>query len=208
MASLDYFLAKFLNCDISEIQEKVQDSITRADVTNYLNGRRVVTTYKNKAGFFKEFIVGDITITSASETFAYNGFMKTTVEQHFYTRHSIKIHRPYNPCAVEICGKLKQHRNYYPLETLRVLPLGRQLYHEKRLYIHSTPYSHRRNDSPWPSRRSFSSKRRPFNPNSSKYFNTKKRHEEEKMAVVDTIDYDNDDLAWLDEKEDNERMEE
>ena len=135
MATLDFFIAKFLSCKPTEIYEKIQDSLTRADVTNHLSGRRVITTYRNQKGSYKEFIFRDLTITSASDTYAYNGFQKTTVEQHFYTRHGIKLYRTYNPCAVELSGKHMQHQNYYPLETLRLVPLDHKTIEEKRRYL-------------------------------------------------------------------------
>jgi len=220
MAALDFIMAKYMNCNISEIYEKVQDSMTRADVTNHLNGRKVITTYRNKEGLFKEFKLADITITSASDTYAYNGFMKTTVEQHFYTKHGIKIHRPYNPCAVEICGKSMQHRNYYPLETIRVdcVELNEHHIRNLRRYIQYTPNRYqRRRDSPFPSRRHFLTNRLHFSsnrhhyPNTSKYFETK-NDEQQKEEECDKVDYDKDELNWLFEKEeageDNEKMEE
>jgi hypothetical protein len=184
-----------------------------------------MTTYRNKEGLFKEFNLADITNTSASDTWAYNGFMKTTVEQHFYTKHGIKIQRPYNPCAVEICGKSMQHRNYYPLETIRVAPVELDEHHIRNLrrYIQHTPnirnmsFERPRNRSQWRfERRPFSSNRRRFSnyrshyPNTSKYFETK--NEEPQKEASDNIDYDKDDLSWLIEKdeddEDNEKMEE
>jgi hypothetical protein len=144
MVALDFVIAKFLGCDICEIYEKVQDAMTRAAITNYLNGQRLITKYRNKGGFYKEFLFRDLTITAASETYAYNGFLNMNVEQHLYAAHKIKLHRPYNPCVVELKGQQMQHRNYFPLETVRLLasPENTLTLNKNRRYIPSFSSHH------------------------------------------------------------------
>jgi hypothetical protein len=51
--------------------------------------------------------------------FAYNGFQRTTVVQHFYSRHGIRVKYPKLPCIKVKRGLRKRggyHYDYFPLE--------------------------------------------------------------------------------------------
>ena len=105
MTSLDLVISNYLSCDRRELYEKLKNTSIHSKVVQHFEGRLLVTTYKNKEGKYKEFILKDVSYKGADEQYAYNGFMDITVKQHFFARHEIKLRFPYNLCAIEITGK-------------------------------------------------------------------------------------------------------
>lgn len=122
--TFDITIANFLECHRRELFVKLEDALVRSKVVRHFEGRRLITTYKNKDGNYKEFVLRDISLKGADEQYAYNGYMSITVKQHYFVRHDIVLHYPANPCAVEITGKENQHYNYFPLETVRLAPVS------------------------------------------------------------------------------------
>ena len=135
MTSLDLVISNYLSCDRRELYEKLKDTSIHSKVVRHFEGRLLVTTYKNKEGKYKEFILKDISYKGADEQYAYNGFMEMTVKQHFFARHEIKLRFPFNPCAIEITGKTNQHYNYFPLETVKLVPYSQTNGPTTRQYI-------------------------------------------------------------------------
>ena len=135
MTSLDLVISNYLNCDRRELYEKLGDTSIHSKVVRHFEGRLLVTTYKNKEGKYKEFILKDVSYKGADEQYAYNGFMDMTVKQHFFARHEIKLRFPFNPCAIEITGKSNQHHNYFPLETVKLVPYSQTNVPSTRQYI-------------------------------------------------------------------------
>lgn len=82
----------------------------------FLKKRKVVRTTHLKTN--KTVRVFGLTLKGADEIHAYQGFLKVTVQQHFYARHKIRLMFPKLPCVVE---KLPNgHKNYYPMEVLKL----------------------------------------------------------------------------------------
>lgn len=61
----------------------------------------------------------DFSFIGANRLFAYQGFLRITVQQHLYTRHRVKLKFPKLPCVVMHCNN--GHRNYFPLELLQLI---------------------------------------------------------------------------------------
>jgi len=133
MATLDFTIAKYLNCDVSEIHHRIQENTNLTYINKRLAGRIIATTYKK---CFEEFYYLDITFTSASETYLFNGFI--TVEDLFLKETGIKLAHPYNPCVRErlLCDPyhsccredmICDYAKYYPLEVVRVIGKNRKI---------------------------------------------------------------------------------
>ena len=133
--TFDITIANFLECHRRELLFKLEDALVRAKVVRHFEDRRLITTYKNKDGNYKEFNLRDISLKGADEQYAYNGYMSITVRQHYFVRHDIALRYPANPCAIEITGKANQHYNYFPLETVRLAPAASTTTSKARRYI-------------------------------------------------------------------------
>ena len=88
-------------------------------VDERLKGCRLRTTYLTKTGERKEIKYGTISLKSAMEQHAYEGYLNVTVQQHYYCRHRIRLMYPRLKCVAEP-GK-SGHYKYYPLELLEII---------------------------------------------------------------------------------------
>jgi hypothetical protein len=104
-------------------------------VAGKLAGRVLRTTYKDRNGFFKIFTFDSITEKGANRIMAYGKLpqpFNCSVATHFYARHRIRLHCPYNHCIIEYF-KNGQHR-FYPIELLELVGMD-----ENPLDLHLPP---------------------------------------------------------------------
>lgn len=108
-------ICSILDCTASQIhdEQKVMEHFLR--LLKIFKKRQIVKTIHLKTN--KTVHVSGLTLKGADEVYAYQGFLKVTVQQHFYARHRIRLLYPKLPCVFE---KLPNgHKNYYPMEVLK-----------------------------------------------------------------------------------------
>lgn len=118
MNRLDYKIAYHLNCQVKNLNDKLNHPENLDKVNKLLHGKNLVTLYKNHIGEHKEFAYGGLSKKSARCQMAYNGFKNVTVDQHFYVRHRISLQFSSNPCVIEKCKN--GHMCFYPLELVGI----------------------------------------------------------------------------------------
>jgi hypothetical protein len=79
-------LSKYLNCDEGAIQEQLNHPQVYDKVNNFLQGRRLRTTYKNRNGEHNDFVFGRLSLKSNLEQHAYEGYLGVNLAQHFYCK--------------------------------------------------------------------------------------------------------------------------
>lgn len=114
-------IAKFLNCHVKDLRDRLNHPEERKKVNLKFFGSILTTTYKDRNGFKKTFSFDEISDQGANNILAYGKLRKPfncSVAAHFYARHRIRLLFPYHPCVIE---KFSTGENrYYPLELLEV----------------------------------------------------------------------------------------
>ncbi|KAL3112588.1 hypothetical protein niasHT_018599 [Heterodera trifolii] len=133
MPPLTTALSKLLNCKAENLAEYLNNPEAVNKASAYLRGKKLKTTYSNKGGTTKEVEFGNFSLNSASETYAFEGFLgkcpfcrhsltlessEVKVHQYFYIKHRIRLLYPQLKCIVEYHSK--GHCKYYPLELLAI----------------------------------------------------------------------------------------
>jgi hypothetical protein len=123
MVLLIDYLSSFFNCERNDLARILRNNSTeRIRLINKLHGKTVRTTYSNRAGQFATFEFYGLTLDPSSEQYAYNGFLRTTVQQHYYSRHRLRLRYPLLPCVIE--RNVSKRRcivyKFYPIELLEV----------------------------------------------------------------------------------------
>ncbi|KAL3116894.1 hypothetical protein niasHT_002557 [Heterodera trifolii] len=121
MPPLTTALSKLLNCKAENLAEYLNNPEAVNKASAYLRGKKLKTTYSNKGGTTKEVEFGNFSLKSASETYAFEGFLgnsEVKVHQYFYIKHRIRLLYPQLKCIVEYHSK--GHCKYYPLELLAI----------------------------------------------------------------------------------------
>lgn len=128
MPPLTTALSKLLNCKAENLAEYLNNPEAVNKASAYLRGKKLKTTYSNKGGTTKEVEFGNFSLKSASETYAFEGFLgkcpfckhsltlessEVKVHQYFYIKHRIRLLYPQLKCIVEYHSK--GHCKYYPL---------------------------------------------------------------------------------------------
>ncbi|KAL3087172.1 hypothetical protein niasHS_005411 [Heterodera schachtii] len=131
MPPLTTALSKLLNCKAENLAEYLNNPEAVNKASAYLRGKKLKTTYSNKGGTTKEVEFGNFSLKSASDTYAFEGFLgkwlfckhsltlkssEVKVHQYFYIKHRIRLLYPQLKCIVEYHSK--GHCKYYPLELL------------------------------------------------------------------------------------------
>lgn len=114
--------ARLLNCRVKDLRDRLNHPYDFNHIQNSLLGRKVKTTYKNRNGEFKTFTIGGITRDGANIVMAYGKRRQpfnTCIAAHFYARHRIELHYPYNQCVIE--SYHRGENRYYPLELLELV---------------------------------------------------------------------------------------
>ncbi|KAL3068191.1 hypothetical protein niasHS_016437 [Heterodera schachtii] len=133
MPPLTTALSNLLNCKAENLAEYLNNPEAVNKASAYLRGKKLKTTYSNKGGTTKEVEFGNFSLKSASETYAFEGFLgmcpfckhsltlessEVKVHQYFYIKHRIRLLYPQLKCIVEYHSK--GHCKYYPLELLAI----------------------------------------------------------------------------------------
>ena len=114
--SLLNVVCNFLNCNPQELEMKLQDPFVRIRLDGWINNLKLSTNYKD---IKKNVKYAGITYVGADKLMAYAGFLKITVQQHYYAARRIKLMYPKIPCVMESHGNGQY--SYFPLEMLIVL---------------------------------------------------------------------------------------
>ncbi|KAL3075311.1 hypothetical protein niasHT_033885 [Heterodera trifolii] len=104
MVLVSEFCAQFLSCPTKSLRDRLNHPEDRVRVLQQLIGKKVQTTYKDRNGMRKSFLVGGITERGAAFEPAYGRLRKPfniNVAAHFYARHRVKLHFPYMPCIMK-----------------------------------------------------------------------------------------------------------
>lgn len=131
--SLDIVIAKFLECDVSELGNKMMDSDVRDNVIRKFRPLRVFTLYQNRKNRYKEFHFQFISTLPASILPAYGNKwsnnneevckksvdLQLTVAQHYDLVQGIKLKYPENPCIIDF---INGENYYYPIELVALVP--------------------------------------------------------------------------------------
>lgn len=121
MASLIDECARILRCSKEALRDRLFHPLSRTQILTGLQGQIVKTLYRDRLGLFHTFSFDGLTSRGANSTFAYGRLSRTfnsTITQHFYSRHRIRLQYPFLPCAVEIVPNGEDR--YYPLELLKL----------------------------------------------------------------------------------------
>lgn len=115
MSTLLSFLCLHLRCAPQRLGDRLKHPETLDAMNTIVKEMRIGTNYgKRRLIRFSEF-----SDDSAEALFAYEGFQKTTVNQHFFSRHRIILKHRYLPCVVE--KHPNNHKQYFPLELLEIV---------------------------------------------------------------------------------------
>ncbi|CAK5044540.1 unnamed protein product [Meloidogyne enterolobii] len=119
--------ANILCCTVKSLRCHLNHPENRNLVLKKLQGRKVETTYTDKNGMKKSFIIGGLSKEGANVIPAYGKLAKPfniSVTAHFYARHRIRLLNPYLHCIIEQFQNKKgsfQENRYYPLELLELV---------------------------------------------------------------------------------------
>ena len=113
-------LTKLFKCEKNALQDYLNHPASINKVDEHLKGLRLRTTYFSRTGERKEIKYATISLKSAMEQHAYEGYLNVSVQQHFYCRHRIRLMYPRLKCVVEY--QKSGHYKYYPLELLEIVP--------------------------------------------------------------------------------------
>ena len=75
LTPLTVALSKLLHCEPKNLQEYLNNPLSKNYVEEYLKGKKLLTTYCDKQGEQKEVKFGGITLKSAAELYAFEGFL-------------------------------------------------------------------------------------------------------------------------------------
>lgn len=80
------YIAQYLGCEESAIQEKLNHPLIFDKVNMYLDGKRVRTSYQDRNGLHNEFNFGRISLKTSLDQHAYEGYLGVNLAQHFYCK--------------------------------------------------------------------------------------------------------------------------
>lgn len=109
-------LCNFLNCNPQDLELKLQDPFIRMRVDECIKNLKIFTNYKDTP---KPIKYAGLSFEGANKLMAYGGYLKITVQQHYYASRRVKLMHPKLQCIMESHGN--GQFSYFPLETLIVL---------------------------------------------------------------------------------------
>lgn len=112
-------IAEQLNCEPLALHDYLNHPIAQKKISEYLKDKKLRTTYLNLDLEKKNVKFDGLSLKSACQQHAYEGFLGVTIQQHFYCRHRIRLMYPRLRCILER-GK-GGHNKYYPIELLEVV---------------------------------------------------------------------------------------
>lgn len=113
MCSLVDRLCVLLQCTKEQLPAALEDVESLQYVTASLRDGTVHTTHLSENRCVR---VDGVSFLSAARQFAYNGYLKITVQQHMYCAHKVRLHYPDLPCIMMYGSR--GHVDYFPIELL------------------------------------------------------------------------------------------
>ena len=127
MIPLTTALSKLLYCEPKNLQEYLNNPEAVVRASEFLKTKKLQTTYLDKNGKTKDVKFGSISLKSASETFAFEGYLgnffrknfnthlfsDVKLIQYYYVKYRIRLLYPKLKCVVEYHNK--GHSKYYPI---------------------------------------------------------------------------------------------
>nr|CAD2208114.1 unnamed protein product [Meloidogyne enterolobii] len=115
--------ASILNCSVKSLRDQLNHPDNRVLILKELLGRKVQTTYEDKNGFKKIFVIGGLSRQGATSLKSYGKLrfpFNVSVAAHFYARHRIRLRYPFLHCIIERFRHRRQDR-FYPMELLELI---------------------------------------------------------------------------------------
>lgn len=111
-------LCRYFECKPHQLYRKLVDPFNRWLAVQILRSKKIRTTHLEEG---RNFTVrfGMLTRKNSRQLMAYGGFLRITVQQHFYARHRIYLRHADLPCVC-MFGR-NNSRTFLPLELLSIL---------------------------------------------------------------------------------------
>jgi len=118
MVVLTDALASLFKCEVNALQEHLNHPLAVNKVDAFMKDKRLRTTYLNRYGTKKEVKYTKLSLKSATQQEAYEGYLGISVRVHFYCRHRIRLLFPSLKCVSEL--NQKGNAKHYPIELLEI----------------------------------------------------------------------------------------
>ena len=114
MRLIDYLCStEVCNCTEKELLQLLRQPFYRFLVEESLQNQKLYTLHNIN----QEIQFRGLSVTHAANTFAYNGYLGITVQQHFFSRQRIRLQYPKLPMVIHLSNNRPY---YYPIETLGI----------------------------------------------------------------------------------------
>jgi hypothetical protein len=118
---LDHLCRKY-DCNIQQLQLLLFNIEARRRIIAELReGFELRTTHLHPTTQNIQLRCDDFSCQTATNVFAFNGFLNITVRQYFFCKHKLSLRYPFLPCLIVFGGG--KHRSYYPIEVIAVRKL-------------------------------------------------------------------------------------
>ena len=115
MRLIDYLCStEVCNCTEKELYQLLQQPFYRFLVEESLQNQKLYTLHN----ISQEIKFRGLSVTHSSNTYAYNGYLGITVQQHYFSRHRIRLQYPRLPMVIHLTST--QRQLYYPIEVLGI----------------------------------------------------------------------------------------
>jgi hypothetical protein len=107
MASCLKVAAEILDCDESQLRDRLNHPDYRRQLNREFAFKKFRTTYEDRNGFRKTILFGGFTQEGAHLLKAYGRLSRpfnVPVSAHYYSRHRLRLRFPYLPCIIEKFG--------------------------------------------------------------------------------------------------------
>ena len=118
---IDHLCRQF-QCNLQQLQLLLFNIDARRRIIAHLReGFELRTSHLRPATLNIPLNCDDFSCQTATNVFAFNGFLNITVRQYYFCKHKLSLRHPYLPCLIVFGGG--KHRSYYPLEVVAVRKL-------------------------------------------------------------------------------------
>lgn len=112
-------LSRLFNCRETELADTLNHPINVQKASEYLQGKSLETSYSDRDGEHRALDFNGFSTHNSAQQMAYNGYLRITVQQHFYIRHRIRLLYPNIKCIMAY-AKSGRAMGYYPAELIRL----------------------------------------------------------------------------------------
>lgn len=127
MANLIENFCELLKCKPTELSDALNHPINIEKVNNFLsNCKNIETTYRDKDNALKLLVFEALAKENSANQNAYNGYLRISVQQHYYIRHRIRLLHPSIKCVAARAIGTNRALGYYPPELLRIKEEGEE----------------------------------------------------------------------------------